>query len=295
MRTALAAWVAALASAACVSAQLPSVKVYSGFQRIDPFGNVVAADRAPDPDIGPREILSPAIGRNSSTVFRVAVTVPPGKDFALYIGQNPEDYLGVAMYREIYARHGDQWIPDALEPAALPITGRLPETGQRIAGQTTVTFLMDVSVPAGAEVQRTKLEPELYVDGQWIIYPMEIRLVQAVVPEHKPVDVPLAPVTEPVDATARAAVRSYLCGGGRAEPAAPGGNVRWFLLRDVSQDLALARVRESAPGSSLLPIITGAGNPAAAGKGKWCESPLWPERLGPEWYLRIRDSLYRER
>jgi hypothetical protein len=217
MKTAGLAWLAVLSWAVCASAQLPSVRVYSGFQRIDPFGNVVSMDRARLAGVRPREILSPALGRNAHTVFHVAVTVPPGKDFALYVGQNPDGYLGIAMYREIYARHGDEWIPDALEPVTFPITGRLPETGQQIPGQTTVTFLMDVSAALGTEVRRTKLEPELYVDGQWIIYPMEARVVSAIVPEHKPIGVPLAPFTEPADRTARAAVPSYLCGAGRGD------------------------------------------------------------------------------
>ena len=291
MRSAGLACLAALSWTVCGWAQLPSVRVYSAFQRIDPFGKVVSVDRARRPGVAPREILSPAIGRNAHAVFHVAVTVPPGMDFALYVGQNPDDYLGVAMYREIYARHGEEWIPDALEPATLPITGRLPDTGQQIPGQTTVTYLMDVSAALGKEVRRTKLEPELYVDGLWIIYPMEVRVVSAVVPEHKQIGVPLAPFIEAADRTARMAVRSYLCGPVRGEAGAP-GSIRWFLLRDVSQDLALARARESSPGSRLLPIIAKGTDPAAV--GKWCESPTWPEDLGPEWYLRIRDSLYRE-
>ena len=291
MRSALLACLAALAGVACASAQLSSVRVYSGFQRIDPFGKVVSADRARDAGVGPREILSPAIGRNSHCVFHVAITVAPGKNFSLYIGQNPDDYLGVTMYREIHSRHGDEWIPDRLEPVTLPITMQLPEAGQQILGQTTVTFLMDVSAPVGAEVRRTKLEAELYVDGQWLIYPMEVRVVSAVAPDYKQIAVPLAPVTGPVDATARAAVRAYLCGADKTE-APPAGSIRWFLLRDVSQDLALARTRESSPGARLLPIIAKGMDPAAA--RNWCESPVWPEDLGPEWYLRVRDSLYRE-
>ncbi|MCC7175864.1 MAG: hypothetical protein IT159_11770 [Bryobacterales bacterium] len=291
MSPARLACLAALCGALSAPAQLSSVKVYSGFQRIDPFGNVVSMDRARREGVRPREILSPAIGRNSHVVFHVAVTVAPGQDFSLWIGQNPDNYLGVSMYREIYAQHGGQWIPDALERVELPISGRLPASGQAIPGQTTLTYLMDVFAGPGVEVGRSKLEPELNVDGQWIIYPMEVRVVPAVAPEYKLMEVPLAPLSEPADATARSAVRAYLCGPGKPEtPAA--GTLRWFLLRDVSQDLALARSRETSPGSRLLPVISpGSG---AAGAGKWCQSPTWPEELGPEWYLRVRDSLYRE-
>jgi hypothetical protein len=97
-------WRSALtaALAVCGWGQTASVRVYSALQRIDPFGNVVSMDRPQRAGVKPREILSPAIGRNSHVTFHVAVTVPQGDNFTLYIGQNPDDYLGVALYKETY-------------------------------------------------------------------------------------------------------------------------------------------------------------------------------------------------
>jgi hypothetical protein len=278
--------------AACGWGQTASVRVYSVLQRIDPFGNVVSLDRAQRAGVKPREILSPAIGRNCHVAFHVAVTVPEGDNFTLYIGQNPDDFFNVTLYKETYVKQGDEWIPDGLTPVTLPYAGRLPDTGDGIPGQTTVTFLMDVFAPPGAGVQRTKLEPELYTDGRWIIYPMEVRVVEATVPEHAPAAVPLAPVSEPADRTVRTAVRSYLCGEPVAGPPRPERNIRWFIMRDVMQDMVLARARESAPGSRILPILAPGRPPGSA--ARWCEAPVWPEELGPEWYLRVRDAFYRE-
>jgi hypothetical protein len=103
--------------------------------------------------------------------------------------------------------------------------------------------------------------------------------------------VPLAAAGQPSDMTARAAVRSYLCGAPAPEPPAD-KTVRWFIMRDVLQDMVLARSRETSPGSRILPIIAKGTEPGAV--KKWCESPTWPENLGPEWYLRVRDAFYRE-
>jgi hypothetical protein len=290
MKLALFAWIALMGAATSALAQLPAVKVYSEFQRIDPSGKVISADQPRRAGIAPREILSPALARNAHAAFHLTVTVPAGTDFSVYVGQNPEGYLGVAVYKEIYQKRGAEWVPDDLEPVTLPYAGRLPDAGRPIPDQSSQSFLVDLWVPPDAEVRRTKVEPEVWVDGQWIVYPMEVRIVAATVPEHKDTGVPLAAVDQPSDSAARAALRSYLCGGPAGGSAARAG-IRWILLRDALQDIALARWLESAPGARLLPELlklAGAGDAA-----EWCQAPVFPEDVGPEWYLRLRDSLYR--
>ena len=277
-------------AAGLASAQVPDVRVYSEFTRIDPAGKVVSPDRPRRADVRPREILSPGLARNAHAIFHIAITVPPGMPFSLYVGQNPEDFLGVTVYRELYVQRGAEWIPDGLEPVELPYSARLPDASRPIPGQTMVTFLMDVWVAPDTAVRRSKLEPEVFVDGRWIIYPMEARVLSAVVPEIKNAGGAPADLENPSDATARAALLAYLCGapsGGASDR----GNIRWQILRAAAQDMALARTLESPPGARLLPeILRLAG--AAGSAAKWCKSPVFPEDLGPEWYLRIRDALY---
>src|ERR1700686_3004597 len=77
-----------------------SIEVYSEFQRVDPFGRIVAADRAETP----REILSPAVARNGFASFHVAVSVPPQTNYFLYVVTNPVNACRVALYREHFAR-----------------------------------------------------------------------------------------------------------------------------------------------------------------------------------------------
>ena len=64
----------------------------------------------------------------------------PGDGSALYLGQNPDGFLGVTMYKEIHTLRGAEWLPDELEPVKLPIHGHMPDAAKPIPGQTTVTF-----------------------------------------------------------------------------------------------------------------------------------------------------------
>jgi hypothetical protein len=269
-------------------AQVASVRVYSALQRIDPFGEVVPADRA---GIGPREILSPGIARNAYTSYHLAVTVQPGASFSLYVGQNPEGFLGVTVYKEIFVQRGGDWIPDGLERVELPYTSRLPDANRAIPGQTTVVFLMELWTPRDAALVRTKVEPQLHVNERWISYPMEVRILPAVVPDLPATGLmTTAAVGDPADLTARAALRTYLCDAPPGDLAAPGTLLR-LIAREVRQDLTLARSLEKSPGSILLPeILKLAGSTDSA---KWCQAPVFPRDLGPEWYLRLRDALYR--
>src|SRR5579864_270092 len=67
--------------ASMLAARGQSVQVYSELERVDPFGAIVAVDRG----AAPREILSPAVPRNGFLSLHVAVTVPPGEDYFLYV------------------------------------------------------------------------------------------------------------------------------------------------------------------------------------------------------------------
>jgi hypothetical protein len=281
--------------AGAAQAQLPSIKIYSEFQRIDPFGQVVAPDRPSREGVAPREILSPGLARNAHATYHAAVTAPPGATYSLYVGQNPADFLGVTMYKEVQVLRGAQWVPDQLERVSFPYTGTFPGATKPIPGQTTVTFLMDVWVPFDTAVQRTRLELQLFAAGRWIIYPLEVRVLPAIVPTHEVSRTSLAGIPEASDMTARAALRGYVCGGKTGAGAGTGAveptTVRGMILRNASQDIALARSLEEKPGERILPEIlkiAGAGEAA-----KWCDAPVFPADLGPEWYLRLRDALNR--
>ncbi len=244
---------ASLVFASVLAAQ--SVEIRSEFQRVDPFGNVVAADRMDHP----REILSPAIARNAWASFHVTVTIPEGTPSFLYIQQNPE-FFQIHLYRELYAQTKDGWVPDRLQPVEMPVTVLLPDIQAPIRGQKVVSYWLDIWVPERTPAGRMRMQAVLKSGSRWIVAPMEMRVMEAVAPgiHWQPGLVP------PAAARADAAV----CPAHQAEHA-PSESIRQFLHRNALQYTALAR--------SLGMHVD------------WCAAP------GPdaEWFLRSRERLFR--
>ena len=249
-----------------------SLEIYSEFQRVDPFGSIVAVDRAEHP----REILSPAAARNGYASFHVVVSVPPNTNYLLYVVTNPLDACRVALYKEHFVKTGSGWIPDALtEVHQLPDFGAMPDPDEDIPGQNTRVYLLDVWVPPDASPGRFRLEAQLKV-GYWIVRPMEVRVISARVPDRSAGRepgraAPLPRVEESADAAATAVLNAYMSGAFNPMPAKP-LTVRDIIRRNAIQDMALA------------------GSPEAL---EQLRKGL-PSRktLGAEWYLRIRDLVY---
>ncbi|MFB3829808.1 MAG: hypothetical protein ACE15B_23765 [Bryobacteraceae bacterium] len=240
-----------------------SLQVYSEFQRPDPFGNVAAPDRAERS----REILSPAVARNAWASFHVAVEAPEGENSFLYVQQNPERFR-VTAYRERFVKTNAGWIPDALERVKLPCLVLLPDRVQPIPGQTTAVFWLDVWVPGDIPAQRVRLEILLKTGSRWIVYPMEVRVLAAVLPPLPP-DSGRVPA---VAARADASLRGVWCGAeaGSVQPR----TVRQMIRRNAQRDALYAKSRGALP----------------AGIENWCRDP---KALAPEWYLNVRYDLLR--
>jgi hypothetical protein len=253
-----------LSVAACAAAQ--QIRVYSEFERIGPFGNIVAVDRAE----APREILSPGLARNAFASFEVAVTPRPGQRHSLFIAQNPENSVAVSLYRAVFVRHGAEWIPDALEPLGISDGGQVDEPAAQVPGQTTQVYWMDLWVDRGAPVRRTRLELQLHDGDRWIVYPLELRLLAVRAPASSGPLEALAPVEAPSADSARACLCASGGGGTDGPP-----TIRALIRRNARQDAAIARALDKAN----LPA--------------WCQSPAPPSALGAEWYLKARDILYR--
>jgi hypothetical protein len=218
------------------------LRVYSEFAKIDAAGRVTAPAE-------PREILSPAIVRNGFTSFQVVVDVPQGTRYQLYVAQNPENAVEVTLYREI----GD----------------KLEHVEQPVSGNGTQVFWMDLWTARDAPVQRIKVEPQLHVNNDWVIYPMEARVMEATVPNGLRGGGSISPAS---------AMRQYLCDKGLpTDQGVPGSSVSNLRFRNASQDLALAATASRVELQKLF------GD---------CDAPPSSD---PEWYLRIRDYLFRLR
>ena len=109
---------------ACL-AQTNTLRVFSEFTRIDPFGQIVPQDRG---SAEPRSILSPGVPRNAFSSFRIAITLDKPAKYILDIGQNPENAVKSTLYRERFEKHGESWIPDGLQQVKIPYEGEFPDT-----------------------------------------------------------------------------------------------------------------------------------------------------------------------
>jgi hypothetical protein len=246
-----------------------SLAVYSEFQRPDPFGQIVAADRGANP----REILSPAAPRNGFVSFHIAVTAPPNTNYFLYIVTTPLNACRVALYKEHFNKTEAGWIPDALEPVMhLPHFGAMPDPAANIPEQTTRVYLLDVWIPPEARPPGFRLEVQLKT-GDWIVWPMEVRVLPMSVPAAPgSVARPLPPVEQSADAAARAPVEDYFAGVSESREIDT-DTVRAVIRRNAVQDVTLAR-----------PLDRDALR------------KLWqaPHAAGAEWYLSIRGWIYKQ-
>lgn len=224
-----------------------SVQVYSEFAKLKDTGDAVAPEN-------PREILSPAIGRNAFTSFQIAIQVPQGAKFQLFMGQNPQAALGVTLYR----RAGEK-----LQPVDLPYFS-----------DSTQVLWLDVWVDAAAPVRRVKLEPQVYIDGDWVTYPMEVRVSEPVVPEG---------ARDPGLDSPSATLRASLCGTPRVPPAAgaAASDVARMHFRNAQQDAALAAKSSAAVREDLKKALGGC-----------TASPPANADADPESYLHVRDIFF---
>jgi hypothetical protein len=234
-------WVILLGLAAgCVCAQ--NVQVYSEFAQIEDSGEVVAPEN-------PREILSPAVARNAFSSFQLSIKVARGTKFAVYIGQNPENAVKITLYRRAALK---------LERVELPYLG----DGSQV-------LWMDLWVDANAPVRRVKLEPQVNINGDWLTYPMEVRVMETMVPDKPGPGGGLADAFE--------VMHAYLCGT-RFRPLwgrVPIGAELGF--RNAQQDVALAAAGSVALREELKKVMGGCNAKPPA---------------DPEFYLRLRDYFF---
>jgi hypothetical protein len=249
------------------------VRIFSEFRRPGPRGEIVAADQ----EGRPREILSPAVVRNGHTTFHVVVKAAPEDKITLYVTSNPTNIVRSTIYRQFFSEKG---LPERLEALKEPVHDQL-EAGIGV-------FLLDLFIPKSAPVRRIRYEVQLHSKNRWNIFPLELRVLGATVPDQFPIVGDLAAAGDPSSSTAFSALRSYLCGHAQ-KASAMGLSQRPLIRRNASQDVAIAREIEKTKG--LAYVRNGiAQSLGAADAPAWCAAELPRD---PERYLRARDFLIR--
>jgi hypothetical protein len=260
------------------------IHLYSEFQRFDPFGQPVAADRA----LAPREILSPAMARNGHLSLHVVVTGASGTNYFLYVGSNPPDILQVKLYREYFAPCGDDFCPDWLAEQTSPAFGVIPEFRHDVARpamekQTTRCYLLDIWAPPGTPPRRVRVEA-LLKTGTWQVAPLEVRIEAPIVPDLKDIHIAedIAPIEAASSITAQIQLLRYLTGLPAEFPPRM-VRVRDVIQRNAAEDALLARSFQASRGApDPLPDLN---------LLSWW--PVLYPLTGAEWYLKVRDFLYR--
>jgi hypothetical protein len=249
-----------------------TLQVHSEFLRVNPQGEILPVDATPNP----REILSPAVVRNGFASFHVVVRSPRVTNFFLFVAANPSNLVRATLYKEEFIKRGDDWIPDVLKPLRSPNFGAIPDGEASIPGQTACVYLLDVWVPPEAPPGTMRLEVQLKV-GVWIIYPMEIRILPAIVPQMRTsAPQPLPSVEERADESVEAPLLRFMehRQSHRSKSVIP-QTVREVIRRTAEQDMALAGLLDS---KTLIPSL---------------KEKLAASSAGGEWYLAIRDMIYR--
>ena len=180
----------------------------------------------------------------------MVVEVTKGTHYWLHIGQNPEDSVRMTLYREA---------DDRLAPVELSYEGWEAQV-----------FWLDLWTDRAAPVRRIKIEPQLFVENAWVVYPMEARVIETTLPDGPWPEGSSTPIT---------VMKSFLCGTKLPGAAASAKELSasYLRFRNAQQDLALAR---RAPLEDLRGLLGG------------CDATPPAQ---PEWYLRIRDYLLRMR
>ncbi|MCX6585166.1 MAG: hypothetical protein NTX13_01120 [Acidobacteria bacterium] len=251
------------------------LRVRSEFQRPGPDGEVVPVDKTERP----REILSPAVARNAYASYFLTVSLPAGVDWYLEVGQNPENAVRAVLYQTVPDAAG---VPDELTKVEMPVKGRTERPEVR-------SYWRDLWVESGAPVRRIKVEPQVWVGDRWLVYPMEVRVQWATVPAVTQKFWGLPASTLRADAGVVNPWRDALCRPLPAQTQPEKTTVRLLQHRNVLQDVALAKKMGAAAAGALQ-----AGGISLTNEA-WCAAPVegWQKDLAPEWYLRVRDFLYR--
>jgi hypothetical protein len=257
----------------CAAAQAQDIEIHSEFQRYNSHGEVVPQDQ----ELNPREILSPAVPRNGHLTVQVVVTSSAAANYFLYVGANPPDTLKVTIYRQHFVPCGTDSCPDWLTEVPSPSFGAIPELAPWLPNQTSRSYIFDIWVPHDVPPRRVRIEG-LLKTGIWNVAPMEVRVIQPTVPDA--LDLPrernAAPVTEPSSATAHRQFLRFMNG---LPPQLPPGilHLSDLLQRNAAEDMLLAgSMGLRSPQLNFL---------------QW--TPFVFPQVGPEWYLRVRDLIYR--
>jgi hypothetical protein len=158
-----------------VVARAATFEAVPEFFRTDPFGRILESDRAAAA-VSKKLVLGAARGEYVSfqLVARASGSISVQLPFE------------ADVFREWFHlnEQNKRYYPDALIPANLPATVRIPDPDNQINGQTSAVFWVDVWIPASAEPGSYRGTAILSAENKNERLPVEIDVLNASVPEN---------------------------------------------------------------------------------------------------------------
>ena len=171
---------AALLCAAIAAGQ--DLKLAPEFQRPDPFGSIVAADRAGKGELVSELRLTAARGNYVSC--HVVVVLPAGGDYQVRVSVPGGSGIAAELFREWFHRlkTGGHYYPDALVPVESTYRGHIPDADNRIPAQTAQAFWLDLWIPPAAQSGVQRVTVSVATGGRTVERTIEVETLKAVVP-----------------------------------------------------------------------------------------------------------------
>ena len=169
------------------------LEILSEFQRVDPYGAVLEADRR----AGEAWAMPPAAGaarmrgaRGGYVSFRLVAKLSRPGPYSLGISWS-DPAIQTEVFREWFHHMEDErgYYPDALAPVETPYRSRMPEPDNRVPKQTAQSFWIDVWIPWGAKPGTYQGEARLEADGTVVSRPLELVVLAATVQKREVVTV----------------------------------------------------------------------------------------------------------
>ncbi len=161
-----------------------TLEAWPEYLRPDPFGGIVAADRAATPT--PLDLAGP---RNGYVSFHLIVNLPRGGPYTLdFRLPQPSGNLDARLFREWHHRSDGAYQPDALIPVQLPYVSSLPEPDNRVPRQTAQAFWVDLWIGRDVAPGVVEAQAVLKAGGRETTLAIPLRVLPATVPDD---DIPV--------------------------------------------------------------------------------------------------------
>ena len=163
----------------------PTLRALPEHLRPDAFGGIVAADRAPNSTSNSDlELVTPR-GGYASCHLVVGLTSVGAYSLTLSPIAGASG-IEISIYREWlhYLPAANEYIPDALIPLKLPYRSHLPSADNRVPGQTSQGFWVDIWVSKDTPPGNYTLQVQLASLGQIVPLALHLRVLSFEVPEE---------------------------------------------------------------------------------------------------------------